>query len=75
MNRIVRENYPAAELPKDLTDGMGPLVRVTVESIVIPTPEEKKPFSLDDLLARSPRTFQSADDIVDHIRSLREEWD
>ena len=77
MNRIVRENYPVADLPETLKEGLSPegSVRVTLEPTETIEPASQKPFDLDLLFAQSPRTFTSVEEIVSHIRSVREEWD
>lgn len=77
MNRIVRENYPVADLPEDLRDGFveNNHVRIVVESTEDSQVVGKKPFSLDELFARAPKSFQNLEEITEHIRSIREEWD
>ena len=76
MNRIVRETYPVADLPETSREGLSleDSVEVTLEPDGnVPSPD-KKGFDLDLLLARSPRTFKNVEEIVGHIRSIREEW-
>lgn len=74
MNRIVREHYPAAKLPKDLREGLGAdaKVRVTVEPD-FKTPE--RALTLDELFAMRRPPFRSTEEIVEDLRRHREEWD
>lgn len=74
MNKIVREHYPVEKLPEDLRQGLpkGQTVTVTVEE------EEAAPVSKERLMeflnkARSVEPI--ADDPVERIRKLRDEWD
>ncbi len=81
MNRIVREHYPVSKLPEDLREGFGPHdeVRVTIDA----APEEVVPanqpnaraglFSQYKPLVKARFTF--LEEINDHVRALREEWD
>ncbi|MCG6121870.1 MAG: hypothetical protein MEP57_04080 [Microvirga sp.] len=68
MNRIVREHVPVAELPERLREGLDPDALVTLELTVEPRP------TLEDIMARRQNTFASADEIDEHVRSLRAEW-
>ena len=81
MNRLVREHYPVSKLPEDLREGLsGPEdVTVTVEvKASTPAPDrngnqDSGPISRYRHLAR-PR-FTSGEEIDDHVRALRDEWD
>ncbi len=79
MNKIVRENYPASNLPEDLRGTLPPgvTVRVTVE---MEADRPRKSFSqikkeIDEARHRVgnwPQT--SAEEAVARIRALRDEW-
>ena len=85
MNRIVRENYPVADLPEDLREGLATdaNVRVTIEAVprvagepsLFDRPDEGAVLSLKDLFALRRPPYQSTEEIVDEIRRLRDEWD
>jgi hypothetical protein len=91
MNKIVREHYPAANLPEDLREGLASdaMVRIVVEV-------EEKPAKVDALLALAlsakpmkpeeimemrrklladGRASVSTEEAVARIRELRDEWD
>lgn len=80
MNRIVREHYPVEKLPEDLRESVADeeRVRVVLES---EAPEEASSssssgaghFSRWQHLRRNH--FDTPEEIVDHIRALRDEWD
>lgn len=81
MNKIIRENYPAAKLPDDLREGLDPgaFVRVVVESResrAEPTRSVAELKKLIDELKSQP-DFKpiAADEAVQRIRDLRDEWD
>jgi hypothetical protein len=76
MNKVVRENYPAAKLPAELRDGiaLGASVRVTIEE------EARKPLSREALLkslqaARANAPGVTMEEAVARIRDLRDEWE
>ena len=82
MNRVVREHYPVSKLPEDLRQGFEGRadVRVTIDAVVTESglPDvapRKTKKTLDELFAMSRPTFTSVEDINDHLRALREEWD
>lgn len=75
MNRIVREHYPAAKLPEDLREGFAADADVRVVIEVQPRTGTKKPFDLQELFDRARPSFRNADEVADHIRAMREEWD
>jgi hypothetical protein len=90
MNRIVRDNYPASNLPEDLRDGLAPgeEVRITIEptSNLLRGLDGGAEFqqliirpehilSLEDMLAMRRPVFSSTEEIDAHIRALRDEWD
>jgi hypothetical protein len=73
MNKIIRENYPAARLPDDLRTGLDPTAKVTVTV----TLEERRPehvLSLEEIWALRRPPFRSMDEIDTELRQLREEW-
>ncbi len=80
MNRIVREHYPAAKLPDDLRDEIGPEKQVTI-TIEVESPDSGSEstesrndwFSKYEHIHRS--NFHSLDEVNAHVRSLRDEWD
>lgn len=74
MNKIVREHYPAAQLPEDLRPSDDPNARVRV----IIEEEEKRPesvLSLDEIWALRRPPFRTKEEIDAEIRSQRDEWD
>jgi hypothetical protein len=74
MNKIVREHYPAAQLPEDLRPSGDPDARVTVTI----EEEEKRPehvLSLDEIWASRRPPFRTKEEIDAEIRSGRDEWD
>jgi hypothetical protein len=91
MNRIIREHYPAANLPEDLREGLDQdaTVRVVVEvEADRPSLDPERVAALPHtLLGREEtraligrirgqnRPFVSAEEAVARIRELRDEWD
>jgi len=78
MNKIVREQYPAANLPDDLR-GLLPseaMVRVTVESDEAPVKSVEQ-IRQDVEAARSRGEWPSVStaEAVARVRALRDEWD
>lgn len=88
MNRIVKEHYPASKLPDDLREGLDPKaeVRVTVELAsdevrlegtafdrLLRRPE--RVLSLEEMFAMRRPVYHSLDELNEHIRALRDEWD
>jgi hypothetical protein len=74
MNKIVREHYPAAQLPEDLRPSDDPNAQVTV----IIEEEERQPkhvLSLDDIWALRRPPYRSKEEIDSEIRRQRDEWD
>jgi DNA invertase Pin-like site-specific DNA recombinase len=76
MNKIVREHYPAAQLPEELREGLpnDSVVRVTVEL-------ERRGQSKDEMLKqlelvrRTLPRFVTVEEAVARVRELRDEWD
>jgi hypothetical protein len=74
MNKIVREHYPAAQLPEELRPSDDPNARVTV----IIEEEEQRPQhvpSLEELWASRQPPFRTKEEIDAEIRRQRDEWD
>lgn len=73
MNKIVREHYPAAQLPQDLRPSNDPNARVTV---IIE--EEKRPaqiMTLDEIFSQKGFRRRTKQEIDADIRRQRDEWD
>ena len=73
MNRIVRENYPVADLPEDLREGFAPDTEVTVTIEVMSGAVE--PASLDDLMKLPSPPWLTREKIIAQIDELREDRD
>lgn len=73
MNKIVRENYPAARLPNDLREGIDPTATVTVTVTQDSRPDHV--LSLDEIFAMRRPPYRSKDEIDAEIRRQRDEWD
>ena len=81
MNRIVRENYPVSKLPEDLQRKFPGQVEVTVtveaqvslEADALGSLYQGGHFSRFRHLARA--NFNNMDEVVAHLRALRDEWD
>jgi len=74
MNKIVREHYPAAQLPEDLRPSGNPNAQVTVTIEV----EEQRPqhvLSLDEIWALRRPPFRTKKEIDADIRRQRDEWE
>ncbi|AMJ63279.1 hypothetical protein [Bosea sp. PAMC 26642] len=77
MNKIVREHYPVERLPEDLRAELGLVQTVT---LVIETDGEKsrsvdRAAAIAELLEHRRTLRPSADDSVERVRKLRDEWD
>ena len=74
MSRIVRENYPVAELPADLRAEFprDATVRLIIEPVELP-PE--RVLSLDKLWAMRRGPFKTSDELAEEVRRMRDEWD
>ena len=73
MNKVFRQNYPAARLPEDLREGIDPSAHVTVTVIQDEPPHRSR--TLEEIWESSPPVYRSAEEIVARIRELRDEWD
>ena len=81
MNRIVRDHYPVSKLPEDLREGFGAddEVRVTVDVLDEPQDPGELPNARAGLFSRYrpivEARFTSIEQVNDHVRALRNEWD
>lgn len=73
MNKIVRQNYPALKLPKDLREGVDPTSTVTVT--VTQERRPKRVMTLEEIFALRRPPYRSSTEIVAEIRRLREDRD
>jgi len=73
MYSIVKSNYPAAQLPDDLRDGVDPSAMVTVTVTVEERPD--KVMSLDEIWALRRPPYRTKAEIDAEIRRQRDEWD
>jgi len=78
MNKIVRENYPAAKLPADLrpTDDPNARVRVTIEeesAEELQRPEHV--MTLEEIFAARRPPHRTKEEIDADLRRDRDEWD
>jgi hypothetical protein len=73
MNKVIRQDYPAANLPEDLREGIDPSARVTVTIIEDSPPD--RPMTLEEIWESRRPPYRSAEEIVRTIRQLRDEWD
>ncbi len=74
MNKIIREHYPAAQLPEDLRPNGDPDARVTITIEA----EERQPdhvLSLEEIWAMREPPFRTKEEIDAEIRRQRDEWD
>ncbi len=74
MNKIVREHYPAAQLPEDLRPNDDPNVQVTV-TIEVEERHSEHVLSLDEIWALRRPPFRTKEEIDVDIRCQRDEWD
>jgi hypothetical protein len=73
MNKIVREHYPASQLPEDLRPGVNPSATVTVT-----VEEEQRPehvMTLEEIFSLTGFRRRSKEEIDADIRKQRDEWD
>jgi hypothetical protein len=73
VNKIVREHYPASQLPEDLRPSADPSARVTVTI----EEEEGRPervLSLEEIWAMRRPPYRAKDDIDAEVRHQRDEW-
>ncbi|RAI31516.1 hypothetical protein CH340_18420 [Rhodoplanes serenus] len=78
MNRIVRENYPAAKLPEELRPSSDPdaRVRVTIEEPTAPLSQRPEPtMSLEEIFSLTGFRRRSKREIDEDVRRDRDDWD
>ncbi|MBY6241614.1 hypothetical protein [Methylosinus sp. Sm6] len=76
MNKIVREHYPASQLPADLREEIGDDAKVTVTIVVEDTPERAgEGLSWFDRHKHIQRDYyKSTEEVNEYVRALRDEW-
>ncbi len=86
MNRLVREHYPVSKLPEDLREGFEGRTEVTVtidaDAQRASAPQNNEPNApsapvkmLEELIAMRKGPFLTIEQIDEHLRDLRDEWD
>ena len=73
MNRIIREHYPAAQLPEDLRPNDDPNAQVTVTIETEEKPE--RVLTLEEIFSQRGFTRRTKEEIDAEIRRQRDEWD
>lgn len=73
MNKIVREHYPAAQLPEDLRPSDNPDARVTV--IIEEEMRPERVMSLDEIFSQTGFRRRTKKEIDADVRRQRDEWD
>ena len=73
MNKIVREHYPASQLPEDLRPSADPNARVTV--IIEEEARPERIMTLEEIFAQTGFRRRSKEEIDADIRRQRDEWD
>jgi hypothetical protein len=73
MNKIIREHYPAAQLPEDLRPSDDPNARVTV--IIQEEQRPKRVMTLDEIFSQKGFRRRTKEEIEAEIRRQRDEWD
>lgn len=74
MNKIVREHYPAAQLPEDLRPNDDPNARVTV-TIEEEEVRPDKVMTLDEIFSQRGFLRRTKEEIDAEVRRQRDEWD
>ena len=75
MNKVVREHYPAAKLPDDLRGTLDLGARVKVTIVEETSRATARAQAIADLIAHREMLRPSANDAVERVRALRDEWD
>jgi len=77
MNKIVREHYPVEKLPADLRAelGLARTVTVVIEAEDESLSKADREAAIAELRELRRKLKPSADDSVERIRKLRDEWD
>jgi hypothetical protein len=73
MNKIVRQHYPAAQLPKDLRPSGNPNVTVTVT--IEEETRPKRVMTLDEIFSQKGFRRRTKKEIDAELRRQRDEWD
>lgn len=73
MNKIVREHYPAVQLPEDLRPSDDPNARVTV--IIEEEQRPKRVLTLEEIFAQKGFRRRTKEEIDADICRQRDEWD
>ncbi|HML13317.1 MAG TPA: hypothetical protein VK456_08430 [Xanthobacteraceae bacterium] len=73
MNKIIREHYPAAQLPEDLRPNDDPNARVTV--IIQEEKRRTRVMTLDEIFSQKGFRRRTKQQIDADIRRQRDEWD
>jgi hypothetical protein len=76
MNKVIRRDMLARDLPEALASAFDPAETVAVEVTSragSPSADDREQFSRHRHLRRT--TFRNVDEIVAHVRALRDEWD
>jgi hypothetical protein len=76
VKKIVVQHVRVEDLPQKLREGleMGKLVRVTVEEEAS-SPAQSPKRSMRSFLGVGRGQFNTSEEIVEHVRTLRNEWD
>lgn len=77
MNKIVREHYPVERLPEDLRGelGLARTVKLVIEAEDDQTMDAARAAAIQELLEHRRKLVPSANDSVERVRLLRDEWD
>lgn len=77
MNRIVREHYPVERLPEDLRAelGLAQTAKVVIEVEDDQSKSAARAAAIAELLEHRRKLAPSANDSVERMRKLRDEWD
>jgi len=73
VNKIIREHYPAAQLPEDLRPNDDPNARVTV--IIQEEKRRTRVMTLDEIFSQKGFRRRTKQQIDADIRRQRDEWD
>lgn len=71
MNKIVKEHYPASRLPEDLRKELQGDAWVRIE--IVPEAEGQMSLRLADLVGTGRNVHGGPDDVLTHIRDLRDD--
>ncbi len=74
MNKIVREHYPASQLPEDLRPSNDPDAKVTV-TIEEEMKRPERVMTIEEIFSQRGFRRRTKEEIDADIRRLRDEWD